>query len=451
MPPLRPRVHFTPRANWINDPNGLVYAGGAYHLFCQFNPRGLDHGYMSWGHATSRDLLHWQEHDVALPWREGHDVFSGSAFVDWLDTGGFARPGDPHPPVIAMYTGNAPDHQAQYLAVSRDAGTTWTFATPEPVLDEGKADFRDPKTFWHAPSGQWVSVVAHPHERQVGLYGSADLRTWAPLSTFGPAGVTEGIWEVPDLFPLREPGGQERWVLKVDTFQGGPQGGCGAQYWVGDFDGVTFTPATPARWADWGRDFYAAITYADLPAEQDRTVWIGWLNNWSYATRLPTTPWRGMMTLPRELGLSADLTLTQVPVRELEARRGAALAPDGDSLALPPGQAVDLTLTATGEFTLTLTSAAGEEAALFLEGSALHLRRPAPPEAPDFAGTHAAPLPDGAFLDGRLDLRVVLDTLSVEVFAAGGRLSFTHGLLPTRPVTGLGLSGAVQGEGWVLT
>ncbi|GHF40066.1 levanase/fructan beta-fructosidase [Deinococcus metalli] len=453
MPVLRPRLHFTPRQYWINDPNGLVYAGGVYHLYYQYNPRADVHGYLSWGHATSPDLLTWTEHDVALPWREGHEVYSGSAVVDWHNTSGLGQSGDPHPPVVATYTGAAPYHQAQYLAHSRDGGHTWAFTRERAVLDEGKQDFRDPKTIWHAPTARWVSVVVHPVERQIGVYGSPDLHEWTPLSTFGPAGVVDGIWEVPDLFPVTAADGRERWVMKVDVFAGAPQGGTGAQYWVGDFDGVSFTPTQAARWADWGKDFYAAITYSDLP-DAGRRVWLAWMNSWEYATVLPTQPWRGAMTLPRDLGLVPDAggwALTQTPVRELDAlrdRRTALAAPQTD-MTIEPGQPLDLLLTVprAGRLTVTLASEAGAEATLRAEGGVLTLERPGPADVPGFAGTHTAPFPDGG---ADLDLRVILDTCSLEVFAGGGRLSVTDLLLPARPVTRVTLEGDATGEVWTL-
>ncbi|AWT34350.1 hypothetical protein GCM10008956_25280 [Deinococcus arenae] len=445
MAVLRPRLHFTARRFWLNDPNGLVFAGGRYHLFFQHNPRAGNHGYMSWGHASSVDLLRWEEHEVALPWREGQDVFSGSAVVDWRNTSGLGGAGEGGPPVVAMFTGNGFYHQAQYLAVSRDGGETWAFGPPEPVLDEGKQDFRDPKVFWYAPGGSWVSVVVHPDERQVGVYTSPDLRVWSQVSVFGPAGGVAGIWEVPDLFAL-EVAGQERWVLKVDVFEGGPQGGTGAQYWVGDFDGRVFTPSQGARWADAGKDFYAAITFSDLP-QSGRRVWLGWLNNWVYANRLPTTPWQGVLTLPRELSLVQDgpeWALTQVPVPELEALREEPLAlPDGQQVEVGEGVPLDLTLPMTS-WILQLLSARGEEARLWLEDGALHLTRAAPVGMDGFAGTFTAALPDGPG-----EVRVLLDTCTLEVFAAGGRLAFTQLLLPDEPITALRLRDA-DGRGWTM-
>ena len=450
---LRPRLHFTARQYWLNDPNGLVYAGGAYHLFYQHNPRANEHGYMSWGHATSPDLLTWTEHDVALPWRERHDVFSGSAVVDWHNTSGLGQPGDPHPPVVAMYTAAGYYHQAQHLALSRDGGTTWDFATPKPVLDEGRQDFRDPKTIWHAVSGQWVSVVVHPNERQIGVYGSPDLHVWTALSTFGPAGGVDGIWEVPDLFPLTDSGGHERWVMKVDVFAGGPQGGTGAQYWVGDFDGVTFTPTQDARWADHGRDFYAAITYSDLP-DAGRRVWLAWMNSWDYAGVLPTHPWRGAMTLPRELGLVRDgsgWVLTQEPVRELDALRQGRTPLIGprQEVEVVAGQPLDLTVTVprSSQLTVAFASESGTEATVRVGGGVLSLNRPGPADVPKFAGTHTASLPDGA---ADIDLRVILDTCSLEVFACGGRVGLTDLLLPSSPIVRVTVEGQTTGEVWTL-
>ena len=463
-PAWRPLVHFTPRQHWINDPNGLVQVGEVHHLFYQHNPQGSEHANMSWGHATSRDLLRWQEHDVALPGREAHAIFSGSAVVDTHNTSGLGQSGDASPPVVALYTGAGHSWQAQYLAYSRDAGETWQFGPEQPVLDEGRADFRDPKVFWHSPSGRWVKVVVYPDERQVALYGSPDLHVWTPLSVFGPAGETGGIWEVPDLFPLTDEAGQDHWVMKVDVFAGGPQGGTGAQYFVGDFDGAVFTPRGPARWADSGKDFYAAITWSGTPG---RCLWTAWQSSWDYATRLPTHPWRGALTLARELGLrrgpDGELWLTQMPLRELESLRDRhtplGLTPDSPAtLTLPAGRALDLDLSlAPGTaLTLRLTSAAGDELTLRadLGHGTLTLERPARgplAEVAGFGGTHTAPLPpDG---DGRLGLRLVLDTSSAEVFAGGGLLALSDLYFPAATPDTLHLSvdgGGATGAAWTL-
>lgn len=198
----RPRYHFTPKRNWINDPNGLVYFQGEYHLFYQYNPAGPSHDNMSWGHAVSADLLRWKELPVALPYAAGVMAFSGSAVVDWANTSGFAA--GENPPLVAVFTGHHPiqKRQDQRLAYSTDQGRSWMLYTGNPVLDLGLRDFRDPKVFWHRPSGKWVMAVALPDRHQVQFYGSTDLKTWYHLSNFGPTGSTGGIWEVPELLEL---------------------------------------------------------------------------------------------------------------------------------------------------------------------------------------------------------------------------------------------------------
>jgi fructan beta-fructosidase len=238
----RPQFHFTPERNWMNDPNGLVYYKGEYHLFYQYNPFGTTWGNISWGHAVSRDLVHWRHLPVAIP--DGPDgyIFSGSAVVDYRNTSGFGRPG--HPAMVAIYTRAAHEccSQAQAIAYSLDRGRTWTKYEGNPVLDIGSGEFRDPKVFWYAPARRWIMAVVLATEHKVSFYGSENLKSWTHLSDFGPANATGGVWEVPDLFPLAVDGKrkQTKWVLIVNLNPGGIAGGSGAQYFVGDFDGTTF-------------------------------------------------------------------------------------------------------------------------------------------------------------------------------------------------------------------
>ena len=248
--PHRPRYHFTPERNFMNDPNGLVYFEGEYHLFYQHNPFGSDWGHMSWGHAVSTDLVHWRHLPVALREEGGVMVFSGSAVVDRRNSSGLCgRPGAAC--LVAIYAGHGQGKQTQNLAWSRDRGRTWTRYAKNPVLDIGSKDFRDPKVFWHEPTGRWIMVVALSEERKIRFYGSADLKSWSPLSDFGPAGHTKGQWECPDLFELPVEGdpARRRWVLDVDVNPGAPQGGSADQYFVGSFDGttclVTHRPSCP--------------------------------------------------------------------------------------------------------------------------------------------------------------------------------------------------------------
>ncbi|PNY79304.1 glycoside hydrolase family 32 protein [Deinococcus koreensis] len=450
----RPQLHYTPARHWVNDPNGLIVVNGVYHLFYQHNPHADVPGHLSWGHAISSDLLHWAEQPVALVARENHMIFSGSAVTDWHNTSGL---GDgSRPPLIALYTGHADDHpqrqhlaqrhhQAQFLAHSNDGGQTWK-AGPEAVLDLNRADFRDPKVFWDEARRRWVMLAVHPDERQIEFFHSDNLHVWTSLSLFGPTGNLAGIWEVPDFFPLTDENGQERWVLKVDFNPGGPYGGSGAQYWVGDFDGVAFTPLTDARPLEGGKDFYAALSFSDLPG---RRVWLAWMNNWQYAQWLPTFPWRGSFTVPRELTLGSHLRLIQRPVSELKALRNRTLP------LTWPGDANPVTFPLCGKHAhelqarLTLQegqmvrfeflSVAGIEGTLEVGPTGLSLIRPDhAPSLSGWGGVHRAPFPEAA---AELDLQLFLDTSSLEVFAAHGQVVITDLLLPAAPITTLKIVG----------
>jgi fructan beta-fructosidase len=344
----RPQIHFTPAENWMNDPNGMVYYDGEYHLFYQYNPFGVQWGHMSWGHAVSRDLVHWEQLPVALAEENGVMIFSGSAVVDWHNTSGFGKNGKP--PLVAIYTGHYTEKplQNQQIAYSNDRGRTWTKYAGNPVLDIGEKDFRDPKVFWHEPTHHWIMTVSLPVQRKIRFYSSHNLKEWTHLSDFGPAGVVKGIWECPDLFPMSVEG-KTKWALIVNVGSDAPAGGSGSQYFVGDFDGATFTldhttyngasllvsetnaphPAAPpdesALWLDYGPDFYAAVSWSDAPHPNGRRLIIGWMSNWQYANDVPTVPWRSAMSLPRELVLrktSAGYRLFQQPVAGLEKLRG---------------------------------------------------------------------------------------------------------------------------------
>ncbi|NOT58825.1 MAG: glycoside hydrolase family 32 protein, partial [Acidobacteria bacterium] len=247
--PYRPQFHFTPAQNWMNDPNGLVYYKGEYHLFYQYNPFGNSWGHMSWGHAVSRDLVHWRHLPVALAEENEVMIFSGSAVVDWQNTSGLCRNPDPQDKscLIAIYTGHIEKSatrarsESQHLAVSNDRGRTWQKYAGNPVLDIGYGDFRDPKVIWHAATKQWVMVVSLSKEQKVRFYGSPDLKQWKLLSEFGPAGVKNDkmLWECPDLFelPIANQPSKKRWVLIVNINPGGFAGGSGGQYFIGKFDG----------------------------------------------------------------------------------------------------------------------------------------------------------------------------------------------------------------------
>ena len=452
----RPQFHFTPPDTWMNDPNGMVWFDGEYHLFYQNNPFGNRWGHMSWGHAVSRDLLHWEHLPLALAEENGVMIFSGSAVVDWNNTSGFGRPG--HPPMVAIYTGHHTGRplQNQQIAYSTDRGRTWTKYAGNPVLDIGEADFRDPKVFWHADTGRWVMAVAWPPRRQVRLYSSPDLKAWTHLSDFGPAGSTNGIWECPDLFPLPIEGSPRTsaWVLVVNVGSGAPARGSGTQYFVGQFDGTRFVPDAVAapRWADYGPDFYAAVTWSDVPPRDGRRIWLGWMSNWIYANDVPTHPWRSAMTLPRELTLRPTpdgLRLVQQPVREFRQLRHSGIRFQGSRLddaarwlarqEVPTGLA-ELSLVLdrlpeTGAVTVRLHHGTSGETAITADLAAQELRidRTRSGRAdfhPRFAGIHTAPL---RTVDGRLDLHLIVDVASIELFAQNGEVALTDLILPESP------------------
>ena len=339
--PYRPQFHFSPRQHWTNDPNGLVYFEGEYHLFFQYNPFGDEWGHMSWGHAVSRDLIHWKELPVAIPEADGVMIFTGSTVIDERNTSGFCKNGKPC--MVAIYTGFtaekkgvSPALQTQNIAYSNDRGRTFTKYSGNPVIDLHMTDFRDPKVLWSTDSKQWIMAVSLPNDHKVAMYGSPDLKHWKPISQFGPAGATGGQWECPELFklPVEGEAGKSRWVLKVGLNPGGLQGGSGEQYFIGQFDGTQFkndNPASTTLWTDYGKDCYCALTFNNLPTAHN-PVMIGWMDNWQYAAKQPTSPWRGQMTLPRKLSLHETpdgIRLFQAPVDELQQLAAAKLDASG--------------------------------------------------------------------------------------------------------------------------
>jgi fructan beta-fructosidase len=455
----RAAYHFSPARNWSNDPNGLVYFEGEYHLFFQHNPFGNKWGHLSWGHAVSSDLVNWKELPIAIP--EGEVmIFSGSAVVDWENSSGFSTDG--RPVLVALYTGHDEKtlHQAQNVAYSSDKGRTWTQYAKNPVIDiQSINSFRDPKVFWHKPSNRWVMVVALSKEHKIAFYTSQNLKEWKLVSTFGPAGATEGVWECPDLFELPIVGndGEKKWVIAVSMNIGGVAGGSGSQYFVGDFDGERFTPVDntqsgKVRWVDFGKDFYAAQSWSDLPDADKRTVWIAWFSNVSYSQKLPTRPWRGSMTIPRSLSLKRvgeNFQLRQEPIRELAILRAdethIPLIPvSSPKVALPaiaklgatmeietllrPGTAKEAGLVLS--FGETYSATIGYDAhsgRLFLDRS-----RSGPSFDPSFPGRHYMPV---SLSNGAIDLHVFLDRSSIEIFSNDGTRVISDRIFPGTTLT----------------
>ena len=315
----RPLYHFTPQYGWMNDPNGMVYADGTYHLFYQYNPYGARWGNMHWGHAISKDLVNWQYQPTAIAPDKLGAIFSGSAVIDHDNTAGFGKGA-----MIAIFT-SAGDRQTQSIAYSLDGGKTFTKYEGNPVLtDANIIDFRDPKVFWHAPSKQWVMSLATT--QTITFYGSKNLKEWTRLSEFGEGlGGHGGVWECPDLFPLTYEG-KTKWVLFVSINPGGTNGGSATQYFIGNFDGKTFTPDAMnyPLWLDYGRDNYAGVTWSNVPAADGRRLFIGWMSNWDYANEIPTVNFRSAMTVARTLRLAHNgehLVVASEPVKEVESLR----------------------------------------------------------------------------------------------------------------------------------
>jgi len=473
---FRPQFHFTPAVNWMNDPNGLVFYQGEYHLFYQYNPFGDKWGHMSWGHAVSPDLVHWRHLPVAIPEAGPVMAFSGSAVVDWKNTSGFGRGGEP--PLVAVYTGHRTDrpNQSQYIAYSTDRGRTWARYAGNPVIDVGAADFRDPKVFWYEPQQKWVMVLALPNEHQVRLYGSPDLKRWTKLSEFGPAGGVGGVWECPDLFPLPvdDDPQKTRWVLVVNLNPGGVAGGSGTQYFVGDFDGTRFTAeasgampaggadsarraAGSALWADYGKDFYAAVSWSDVPKADGRRIWVGWMNNWQYGVEIPTGPWRSAQSVPRTVALKTTqggIRMVQQPVAELQRLRGQvrhvgprAIPPGTVSLA-PEGIAgkaleiiAEFEVGTASEVGLKVRTGAGVETVIGADvrRGELFVDRTRSGQVafhPEFDSREPGPL---RVENGRVRLHVLLDWSSVEVFAVDGETVITDQIFPPPGSEGVSL------------
>jgi fructan beta-fructosidase len=480
----RPGFHYSPARNWLNDPNGLVWYDGEYHLFYQHNPHGTEWGNMSWGHAVSSDLVTWVELPVALPCTDQEHVFSGSVVVDHQNTSGFAVDGAPA--MVAIYTAHHPSsgREAQSLALSHDRGRSWSRCPGNPVLDLGCSDFRDPKVSWYEPGGHWLMVVARADRRVVQFFASDDLMRWRHLSDFGPAGATAGVWECPDLFrlPVEGEGGGTAWVLVVSVGDGAVAGGSGVQYFVGDFDGTTFTVredslvagggedgAGPAAWLDFGADYYAPVSFGDTP--DGARVLIGWMSNWAYAAATPTTGFRGAMSVPRVHRLArvdGRLRLTQQPVPALEVLRAGSFRYEGvelddgepEVLGHPEGECLEICARfgpgTAARFGIRLRGGEGEVTEVGYDASegSLYLDRTRSGRVdfhPDFPGLHRAPL---ALHDGRVLIRLLVDVASVEVFGGIGETVITDQIFPspgTRRVELFAEHGTVHVEDLCLT
>ena len=445
---FRPTYHHTPLYGWMNDPNGMFYKDGKWHLYYQWNPYGSKWQNMTWGHSSSEDLVNWTSEPVAIEPNGLGAVFSGSSAIDHDNTAGFGKDA-----VIAMYT-SAGTSQMQSLAHSNDDGTSFEIYPGNPVITL-ESEARDPNFFFNKETGEWNLVLAHALDHEVLIFSSKDMKNWDLKSAFGKVGAVEGVWECPDLFPL-EIDGKTKWVMLVNLNPGGVAGGSGIQYFVGDFDGKTFTADTdadgkiPTKWLDYGKDNYAVVSWSDAP-DNRRTV-IGWMSNWQYAPDVPTQQFRSANTLPREVSLFTDddgqIYAATTPSPEVRAiiekpilsKRSVSLKSSSKSFNLPKANEGICVIS------MTIDAKDARSVELILKNNAEKVIMTYDPTAATFAMDRAEsgitdfsvdfPAVTSAptfSSDGRLYLEIYIDRSSIEVFGNNGKFAMTNLVFPNAP------------------
>ena len=427
----RPLYHQTPRRGWMNDPNGMFYKDGVWHLFYQYNPYGSMWGNMHWGHSTSTDLVSWKDEGVALAPDAWGTMFSGSCVVDENNTAGFG-----HGTVIAMYTSSRPtpfggDVQAQCLAYSTDGGKTFTKYEGNPVLTAEEKDFRDPNMFWNENINAWNLILAVGQEMRI--YSSPNLKDWKEECRFGlGCGNHDGVWECPDLFKLNG-----KWVLVCNINPGGPFGGSATQYFVGDFDGHKFTcDSAPqvTKWMDWGKDHYATVSFWGAP-EGRRTV-LAWMSNWQYANDVPTMQYRSANSIARDLGLfedSGEWYVSVKPAPEMLAARGKKVK--------NPTEACEMVVDLKGSATVTLSIAKGEQVVMTYDEAARTFSMDRT-QSGNVSFSEAFPCTNVAPTHGRIkQLRIFIDRCSIEAFDADGHMAMTNLVFPSEPYNSVKVKG----------
>jgi len=443
---FRPTYHFSPLYGWMNDPNGMVYKDGEYHLFYQHNPYGSKWGNMHWGHAISKDLINWEHRPDAITPDALGTIFSGSAVVDTDNTAGFGAGA-----IVAIYTQNS-DRQVQSIAYSTDNGRSFTKYENNPVLTSDARDFRDPKVFWHKETQRWIMLLAVGQEMQI--FSSSNLKDWAFESSFGEGqGAHGGVWECPDLFELPVDGTNEKkWVLLCNLNPGGPFGGSATQYFVGTFNGKEFVNESPSqtKWMDWGKDHYAAVTWSDAP--DNRRIAIAWMSNWQYANDVPTSQYRSPNSVPRDLSLftvDGETYLQSAPSPELlklrDISKKRSFKVNGtrtikDMIAGNEG-AYEIELTIENQYAdvigFRLYNDKGEEVDMQYDMKEKKFsmdRR----KSGDVGFNENFPMLTWTAIESgkdELKLRLFVDKSSVEAFVDGGRFVMTNQVFPSEPYT----------------
>lgn len=455
----RPLYHHTPLYGWMNDPNGMFYKDGRWHLYYQYNPYGSKWQNMTWGHSVSEDLVNWKHLPLAIEPNGLGSVFSGSCVVDHDNTAGFGKDA-----VIALYT-SASTSQMQSLASSTDDGLTFDIFIGNPVLTL-ESEARDPNMFWNERTGEWNLVLAHALDHEMLFFTSPDLKNWTLRSPFGKGeGAQDGVWECPDLFRLPVDGTDNtKWMLICNINPGGPFGGSATQYFIGDWDGRTFTADTdasgkiPTKWLDYGKDHYATVTWSDAP--QGRRTAIGWMSNWQYAADVPTMQFRSANTLPREISLFSDadgqIYASVVPSPEVDALRGKVVdkasgvklgeKPRAYTLPQDNSGVCEITLDAEAhgakELTFVLSNDEGDKVTMIYDvaGHTFSFDRKESGVvdfSENFPAVTVAPTHE---VDGSLSLRIFIDRSSIEIFGNDGRFAMTNLVFPNAPYSRLQIS-----------
>jgi len=440
----RPYIHFTPAKGWMNDPNGMFYKDGIYHLYFQHYPDSTVWGPMHWGHATSTDLIHWKEQPIAIYPDSIGLIFSGSAVVDAHNTSGFGENGKP--PIVAIFTqhnmqgeqSGSIDFQTQSIAYSNDNGYTWKKYVGNPVIkNPGIKDFRDPKVIWHEASKKWIMVLAV--KNKVSFYSSPNLKDWNKESDFGmELGSHDGVWECPDLFTLKN-NGKTHWVLTSSINPGGPNKGSATQYFIGEFDGHAFkSNSTKTKWMDYGADNYAGVTFSNTGGNSNnsgKAISIGWMSNWMYATKVPTVNWRSATTTPMNLSIAIENGETYLRSMPIIIPESKPIQIKGlTDVKLP--FVINRSEQPNTSFTITLSNKLGEHIDFGYDSTSNQYfidRTTAGIHSfnDEFATKHVAPRISQSKLQNRF--KVIVDKTSIELFGDFGLTVMTDIFFPTIP------------------